>query len=203
MKGLKVGSTTTVLTAMAVLASGNANANLISENFSSLGEQNTSGNITWNVATEAGSATLDFALAGYRSLDGFGKGYSDIFHLLVNGGEVFTGSFNLGGGGSNKILFNPNGGSAVTTTFGATDNPHSSSQATWSGGTAQISIPIDLIFGANQIDFRYSGYAQGLADEGWGINQATLRSNVPEPGIFALLAAGLFGLFASRRRIIK
>lgn len=199
----KIGLTAGTLGIAALVVSGGAKANVISENFNAVGKQDNAESITWDFINGGGSSTLDFELAGYSSLDGFNNNDTDIFHLFVNGLEVFTGSFNLGGGGSNAILFNPNGGSAQTTTFGATDDIYNSSQVTWAGGVTQISLPVYLLAGANQITFGYSGVAQGLDDEAWGINQATLTASVPEPATFALLLAGLFGLLLSRRKLGK
>ena len=188
--------------------SSTANASVIYEDFSALGIQKSPAQIVWNLDTTSdvgsGSAILDFELAGFNSLDGYNNCCTDTFHLWVNNTEVFTGSFNMGGGGSNKILFNPNGGTAVTTTYGATDNVHSSRQATWAGGATQISLPIDLLTGINHISFGYSGYAQGFLDEGWGVNLASVsKVSVPEPSNFMLLMAGLLGIVILRRRAVS
>jgi hypothetical protein len=184
-----------------------ANASVIYKDFSALGVQKTSAKIVWELDTlmdpGSSSAILNFELAGFNSLDGYNNCCTDTFHLWVNNSEVFTGSFNMGGGGSNKILFNPNGGTATTTTYGATDNPHTSRQATWAGGATQISLPIDLAMGINQIYFSYSGYAQNLLDEGWGVKSATLtKISVPEPSNLLLLLAGLASIVMLRRRTL-
>lgn len=193
------------LLSIAGIFSSAANASVMYEDFSGWGKQKTSSQISWTLDTTeslgSGSAILDFQLAGFNSLDGYNNSYTDIFHLWVNSTEVFTGSFNMGGGGSNKILFNPQGGTAVTTTYGATDKPHNSRQATWAGGATQISLPIDLLTGINHISFSYSGYAQSFLDEGWGVNTASLtKVPVPEPSNLILLMAGLLGIVFLRRR---
>lgn len=153
-------------------------------------------------SASAGTATLAFQLAGFLSLDGANNGYSDFFHLSVNGTEVFAGSFNLGGGGSNAIQFNPNGATAVTTTYGATDDPQNSTQVTWAGGVTDISLSIALLGGNNTITFAYTGGAQGLGDEAWGLNSGSVTAAVPEPETYALMLAGLcaIGMFARRRK---
>jgi hypothetical protein len=153
------------------------------------------------VSASAGSANLGFELAGFASLDGQGNCCTDVFHLSLNGTEVFSGTFNMGGGGSNAILFNPGGGTAITTTFGASDDPHQSNQATWGGGITEISLPVNLIRGNNTLSFAYSGTAQGLGDEGWGVNHMALTAAVPEPETLALMLSGLAALgFIARRR---
>lgn len=142
--------TLSLLSATTIFA-GAAQAAIIQNDFSSLGAQLNPGQISWNFNSTGGTALLGFELAGYRSLDGYNNGYTDIFHLVLNGAEIFTGAFNLGGGGSNTILYNPYSGSAVTTTFSATDNPLDSHQITWAGGLTQIALPITLLLGVNQV----------------------------------------------------
>ena len=41
---------------------------------------------------------------------------------------------------------------------------------------------------------------QSLADEGWGLNQVTVTSAIPEPGVYALMLAGLLGVAGVARR---
>jgi hypothetical protein len=193
------------LLSLAGMFSSLANASVIYKDFSDLGVQKSPAQIVWNLeATDdlaSSSAILDFELTGFKSLDGYNNCCTDTFHLWVNNAEVFTGAFNMGGGGSNKVLFNPNGGTAVTTTYGATDNTHNSRQATWAGGATQVSLPIDLLTGTNSISFSYSGYTQNLLDEGWGVKVASIsKATVPEPSNFMLLMAGLAGIVVLRRR---
>jgi len=177
-------------------------ATVITDDLSVLGPKKTSETINWTFWAPSGSANLAFELAGFRSLDGYNNKYTDIFHLWLNGTEIFTGSFNMGGGGWNTILFNPFGGTAVTTTYGATGDIHNSHQVTSAGGITQIALPISLLAGANQLIFSYSGWGQPFADEAWGVNvvSVTTPTQVPETSSILLLAAGLLGLFTLRRK---
>jgi hypothetical protein len=135
----------------------------------------------------AGAGQLALQLQGYRSLDGDGY-YVDIFHLLVNGAEVFSGTWALGGGGTDRVLANPNGGTANHV-----------------GRVVDLKIPVSFIAGSNTVTFSYASPTsfegsrragvQGLGDEGWGLNSVTATGNavapVPEPQTYALLLGGL------------
>jgi hypothetical protein len=175
--------------------SGNATVGSLSEN--GLPGIASPGNISWDFsAPAAGSATLNFELAGYRSLDGSYNCCSDIFSLFVNGNEILQGAYNLGGGGENLTWFNSNGANVSVTTFGASDDPHNSNQVTWSGGIADISDIIFLNAGLNTITFAYSGANQGTGDESWGINSAEVFADAktPEPLTFGLICIGFLGM---------
>ncbi|WP_367154083.1 hypothetical protein [Methylomonas sp. HYX-M1] len=63
----------------------------------------------------AGAASLSFDLRGHLTLDGAGNCCSDTFILSVNGTEIFSGQYALGGGGENVNLFAPAGSSVDTT----------------------------------------------------------------------------------------
>lgn len=207
MRNFKINLTLALLST-AALFTGAAQASLITNDFRILGAKPSPGQIAWNFNAVGGSARLDFELAGYRSLDGYNNGYTDIFHLLVNGTELFTGSFNLGGGGTNTILYNPNHGSALTTTYRASDDVHNSHQVTWAGGVTQINLPLTLLLGANQLQFSYSGMMQSPEDESWGINVASIstiastKTSLPEPSTFTLLMVGLLGIVVLRRKLV-
>lgn len=150
---------------------------------------------------EASTGKLSFELLGFKSLDGYSNCCGDVFHLSLNGKEIFAGAFNMGGGGTNAILFNPNGGTAFTTTYGAGDDPRNSHQVTWAGGVSAIALPISLVAGANFLKFSYAGHLQGLGDEAWGVNSLAIATPIPEPQTYALLLAGLGVLgFLVRRR---
>ena len=154
--------------------------------------------VTADFAASAGTGHVDFTLAGYATLDG-DNFWIDILHVTLNGSDVFSGTWDLGGGGINRVLFDPNGATVGTV---------ASQQLT-------ISIPVTLAAGSNHLVFSYdsplsfegvdrAGF-QGLGDEGWGLNAATVTgaaAAVPEPTSGALLLAGLgvFGWLAGRRR---
>lgn len=189
------------LVSMMGLFSSASFATVITDNLSAY-TRPSPGQLSWTFYGPAGTADLAFELAGYRSLDGYNNNYTDIFHLWLNGTEVFTGSFNMGGGGWNTLLFNPNGGTAVTTTYGATDDPHNSHQVTWAGGVTQIALPVELLLGANELVFAYTGWGQPATDEWWGINaiSVTTKTQLSESSSMFLLAIGLLGIFTLRRK---
>jgi hypothetical protein len=203
MNFMKMSRIATALLSLVTALSSPTFASAITKDFSDLGVQQNSSQISWNLDATGGASILDVELAGFKSLDGYNNCCTDTFHLWLNNTEVFTGAFNMGGGGSNKILFNPNNGKAVTTTFNATDKLHSSRQAPKAGGTTKITIPVELLAGTNQIFFSYTGRTQSAIDEGWGIKKASLTSvSVPEPSNIVLLIGGLLGMMLLRRRSV-
>lgn len=179
------------LSATALLSNAHAGT-VYSADHSGLGPIASPGQLSDTFNASAGAAVLNFELQGYLSLDGANNGYTDTFSLIVNGTTVLTGSWDLGGGGVNVLYFNPN-------------NAIVNAQATsyFGGGKATVAIPIALLGGSNTITYSYTGGAQGLGDEGWGINTVNV-SAVPEPGTYAMLLAGL-GLvgFMTRRKAVK
>ena len=178
-----------------------SNAALITEDLGVWGMKASPGHITWNFNAPNGPAALEFELVGDKSLDGYNNCCTDIFHLALNGAEIFRGSFNMGGGGWNTILFNPNGGTSLTTTYGATGDVHNSQQVTFAGGLTQIMLPIHLLLGSNQLHFSYTGNSQGGRDERWGVNLATITTKtVPESANYILLLVGLAGIITLRSK---
>ena len=162
------------------------------------GALETPGSLDASFSAGAGAGLVTLQLQGYNSLDGDNY-YIDIFHVSVNGSEVFSATFGLGGGGADRILVNPY-------EIGFTHN----------GNMIDLAIPVNFADGANTVSFSYesptsfegtgrAGY-QGMGDEGWGLNSVEITGNgaapaVPEPETYAMLLAGLGVIgFMSRRR---
>lgn len=140
----------------------------------------------------AGPGLLSFQLQGYATLDG-DNFWIDILHVVLNGSEVFSLSFDLGGGGTDRVLLSPAG----TTTLKNTALQQ-----------VDVTLPVSLLAGTNTLSLYYespgsfegTGRAgfQGLGDEGWGLNSVAV-SAVPEPARIALMLGGLGLLLAWRR----
>lgn len=151
------------------------------------------GSITRNFASGSGAGNITFEIQGYLSLDG-SNCCTDTFSFYNGSDLLFQGAFNLGGGGSNVILADPNGATYSVVDFGF-----------YNGGLLNVSIPVNFTAGNHVLTFDYSGSPQGLGDEGWGLNSITVEgvAAVPEPETYAMLLAGLglLGFMASRRKI--
>ena len=141
----------------------------------------------------AGAGSAAFRVNGYSSLDGAGY-YQDDFTLSLNGTAIFTGTWDLGGGGGNSVLLAPIGATAASYVNGY-----------FQGGYADIFVPLNLVAGQNTLTFSYAstGYAgpQGLGDEGWGLQDVSVSgvSAVPEPATWAMMIMG-FGVVGSTLR---
>lgn len=184
------------LLAGTVFASATAQAVVLPSSLGPL-DTGTSFNTTFN--SVGGSSTIKFDLLGYLSLDGADNGYDDTFHLSLNGTEIFSGSYNLGGGGYNVTLVNLIGG----TIAGLNGNPDYTGPI---GGQITISGLITLLAGSNTLAFSYvPSFPQGLGDEGWGVKSLTASnvSSVPLPPAALLLGTGLIGIASLRRKAKK
>ena len=148
--------------------------------------------ITRSFNSGSGAGNITFEIQGYLSLDG-SNCCTDTFSLYNDSDLLFQGTFNLGGGGTDIVFANPNGATYSAVNFGF-----------FGGGLLNVSIPVNFTAGNHVLTFDYAGGAQGLGDEGWGLNSVTVEgvSAVPEPETYAMLLAGLgmVGFMARRRR---
>ncbi len=193
------------LVSLASLGSANVNAATVDLTGLQLGPLNNPGSFTLNFfsAVADSNASLDFVLKGYNTLDGYND-YQDLFTLTINGTQTFSGSFNLGGGGSSDAVFGS--GSAVTLNELNVDPVLDIGR---NGGTTTVTgLKFNLLSGNNTFNFAYTapGFANGssgqdLSDEGWGIASASVTA-VPEPEVYGmmLMGLGLMGFVARRRK---
>jgi hypothetical protein len=204
-------TTKTLVAAVALAAAGMASANTIIADGSYPGDHASPGafGVTIFDVPAILPATMSFDLLGFNTLDGGGSGaadwyYKDIFTLSINGVAIFSGSFNMGGGGASTVTLMPTGTTWSTITNGCS-GPCDSVMG--HGGTTTVTLPISLAAGDNLIKFAYASpggtYAgpQTIADEGWGVGHYVI-SSVPEPETYAMLLAGLgiVGAITRRRR---
>ena len=172
------------------LCAGAANAVTVYSDLPATPIQASPGSLTATFNAGAGAGSVAFDINGYVSLDGVNC-CTDIFTLNLNGTDVFSGSFALGGGGTNTIFFAPVGATASATEF-----------SFFGGGVANIFVPLTFVAGSNTLTFTYAGAAQGLGDEGWGLQNVIvdgMAGAIPEPGEWAMLIAG-FGLVGAMQR---
>lgn len=178
-----------VLATASVLAATVANAAVVYSALPATSIQATPGSLSASFNAGAGAGTVAFDINGYLSLDGVNC-CTDTFTLALNGTDIFSGSFALGGGGTNTIFFAPLGATASATQFGF-----------FGGGVANIFVPLTLTGGSNTLTFTYTGSAQGLGDEGWGLSNVIVNGNaVPEPAAWALMITGFALVGAAKRQ---
>jgi len=164
---------------------------------SATGALNSPDSVTASFSAGAGTGQLSFQLQGYATLDG-DNFWIDILDVSLNGSSVFSATYDLGGGGIDRVL----GGSA--------------SHALKDGlaKTVDLQIPVTLQGGINALVISYSSPGvfegtprageQGSPDEGWGLNSASVSGAVPVPEApgAAMFGAGLLAgvRVAARRR---
>ncbi len=145
-------------------------------------------------SSAAGAAILTFDLIGYRTVDGINC-CTDTFELSVNDSLLFSGGFDMGGGGSQFTNFIDPGVTIVSTMSNGISN----------GELTQFSVAHTLLPGNNTYLFDY-GDMQGLGDEGWGLANISISAdvsttvNVPEPGTLALVGIAMLGVNNVRKR---
>jgi len=194
------------MAALSLLAAGGSQAATLLSDTSAPFERgdDTSFNETFT-SHNGGLANLSFEINGFGSLDG-NNFYEDDFTLSLNGAAVFSGTFNLGGGGDD-VVFLADPAATVNNISG------NGTAVTWTGGQVNITTPLTLAAGSNTLTFGYNsltvGHAgpQSLADEGWdasNISVTQLDSDpvgvVPEPASWALMMIGFGGAGMLLRR---
>ena len=188
------------IVAIAALGAASAHAAVYYDAPAAIPEQadNTDYSVTFDAP--AGVADLSFVLNGYASLDG-ANWYEDDFTLKLNGAEIFKGTFNLGGGGSDVVFLNLFNLNFANVSGNGTN-------VTWAGGQVNFSGPITLAAGSNTLTFAYAALPynggqnagwQDMGDESWGVEQIRVAS-VPEPASWALMILGFASLGAMLRR---
>ncbi len=179
--------------AAAVATAVPAAAVVLVSNPASTGELASPGSTSVTFFGPAAAGAADFVIQGFRSLDGVNP-YQDTFTLSLNGTDVYSASFDLGGGGADAVFLAPAGATDSIVSFGF-----------FVGGEASIHTPLTLVAGTNTLTFRYDGDAQGVGDEAWGIRALTVTSaTIPEPASWALLLGGfvIVGAAARRRPVV-
>ncbi len=172
----------------AALAATSASAVTLVSAPASTGEIASPGSNSVTFTAAGGSGATDFVLQGFRSLDGV-NAYQDTFTLSLNGVAVYSGSFNLGGGGADAVFLAAPGATYSTANV-----------VFFHGGEATIHTPLTLARGANTLTFAYAGTPQGLGDEAWGVRALTVTGTVPEPAGWALLVVGFVLVGGAVRR---
>jgi hypothetical protein len=145
------------------------------------------------VQSSGGLAPISFDIFGARSVDG-NNGWADLFSIALNDLVVFSGTFNMSGGGANAVF---------TNLFGWTASTLTNSGGAFKGGLTSVAGQIDLLAGMNKLTFGFSplrGGNQGTGDESWAINRVDIApppAAVPLPAALPLLALATAALGAA------
>lgn len=146
-----------------------------------------------------GTNSISFDIFGARSVDG-DNGYADLFTIALNDRLLFSGSFNMSGGGANTVFDN-----LLEWTVSTVTNPG----GYFVGGVTSVAGRIDLLAGLNRLTFGFSPLRagdQGTGDESWAINRVDIGASpapVPLPAALPMLVlatAALWGVGLRRRR---
>ena len=197
---MKWGSGLAVALAVA-LAAGAGRASVVHDDAATdfTGAYRGVGSFDVSFKSSGGSAPISFDIFGARSVDG-DNSYADLFTIALNDLVVFTGTFNMSGGGANTVFTNLLGWTASTLT-----NPGGHHQ----GGLTSVAGNIDLLSGLNKLTFGFSPIRagnQGTGDESWAINRVEVApppAAVPLPAALPLLAlaTAALGAVSLRRRL--
>jgi hypothetical protein len=208
-ENMKFKKSFTAVLAILALGAGAANANTFALGSLPTAQMTNPGSFssTFYSSVADASASLNFVLNGYRTLDGSSSTahWDDLFTLSLNNAVIGSGYFRLGGGGSSSWT----GTGTWTCTTCSIAQTNTGGSATFSG------VTLGLLAGANTLRFAYSAPeapgGEGFANEAWGIGSASVYSRtavvsaVPEPETYAMLLAGLglMGTIARRRNKIN
>lgn len=155
------------------------------------GQYNSAGTFNYGFNASAGSNAISFVLFGANSVDG-NNDYQDVFTVSLNGVAVFSGSFDMSGGG---------GSSATLNTLGWIWNTVTNPGGYFQGGTTTVSGLANLLAGANTFSVTFTqpgpfnGAGQGTGDESWALNDLDVAA-VPLPAALPLMGFAIAGLGA-------
>ena len=160
------------------------------------------GTFSHSFTATAGLNAISFQLFGAKSVDGQGNGWDDVFSIALNGVDVFTGLFNMSGGGTNVV---------TSSTLGWTSTTMTNPGGLFLGGTTDVAGFANLLAGTNTFSVTFTSPGpfnngnQGTGDESWALNDLDVTpSAVPLPAALPLLGFAVAGLGAmGRRRRLK